>query len=118
MVIDDISWHREHDIRLRILDAKIDRIALMLQRQVVTGADPTPISPPSSSTPTAGPPTSAPSAWRRLARAVMGKLGREALVSLLMWAAGKLAPALLAWLTFGRPALRWIEQLARWLLGG
>ena len=48
----------------------------------------------------------------------MAKFGREAIVSLLMWAAGKLAPALLAWFTFGRPALRWIEQSGKWLLGG
>jgi hypothetical protein len=56
--------------------------------------------------------------WRRLGRAVVAKFTREALVSVLMLAAGKFLPALLAYLTFGRPLIEWAARALKWLLYG
>ena len=114
MDIEALFWVRQRDNHalLRQIDAKQDRqIELISQILILLATiNRTQASPMSSS-----PPTASPSILQRS----LEKIGREAIVSLLMWAVGKLGlwlftlviPSLVS---FG--ALAWMV-LRRWLAG-
>lgn len=100
-------------------DHALLREAVLLLRFIAAKLDTTPpiqTSPPSSKTSTATPSTTPPSSIRRMAEKVMDKMGREAIISVLMWGAGKLAmwaltyllPAVAGWMMLVRPGVRWL----------
>lgn len=61
-------------------------------------------------------PARSPSWLKRGMAKTWEKLTREAISTILWWVAGKLTPIVLAWLTLGRPALRWLEEFVPLLL--
>jgi hypothetical protein len=116
MAIEAIYWERQRQNNALLREA-LALLRLIAARLEPAGTTPTPTSPPSSSIPTATPSTSRPSVLRQALTKIAERFGREAIVSILMWAAGKLIPGIVAWLTLGRPALRWLESLAKWATG-
>mgnify|MGYP001562467373 CR=1 FL=1 len=113
MEIEATYWARQRENHALL------REALLLLRFIASKLDttpPIPTSPPSSKSPTATPSIIPPSSMRRMAEKVMDKMGREAIISVLMWGAGKLAmwaltyvlPAVAGWLMLVRPGVRWL----------
>ena len=87
-----------------------------LHARLTATTSPTQTSPTSSPSPTAMPSTTRASLPKRMLEKAMEKLGREAIVSIIMWGAGKIAlwaiayvlPLVASWIMLVRPFMRWL----------